>query len=291
MQLIAIIFSFCRKVRAYFRDIDRLLPSLLVLDTNTDDTPIIMSFSFASQCRIVASNDIDEDIILALNREGHEIDVFGIGTHLVTCQKQPALGCVYKLVEVNGIPRIKLSQEASKMVIPGKKEVYRLYGKDGHPLVDIMTLSSHPPTTANHNSNDGSSSGTSRSNSNSGPIIPPSAGSRILARHPFVDSKRAFVVPARVENMLRLVFDGSNGGIQVLTAEKATAEKAAAVAGSSVIPSLSLAKAHCRIQLAEMREDHIRPLNPTPYKISVSDELHGFIKELWLSELPVKELV
>ena len=97
---------------------------------------------------IVASNNINEGVLYSLKEQAHSIDAFGIGTHLVTCQKQPALGMVYKLVEVNGQPRIKLSQELAKVTIPGNKAAYRLMIGEGTPVVDIMVGRSEDPLAA-----------------------------------------------------------------------------------------------------------------------------------------------
>ncbi|XP_039300430.1 nicotinate phosphoribosyltransferase isoform X2 [Nilaparvata lugens] len=129
------------------------------------------------QLTIVASNDINEETILSLNEQNHKIDCFGIGTHLVTCQRQPALGCVYKLVEINGLPRIKLSQDVGKMTMPGRKDAYRLYGADGHALIDIMMRSVESA---------------------------PEVGAKVLCRHPFQESKRTYVIPSKVEPLYKV---------------------------------------------------------------------------------------
>jgi nicotinate phosphoribosyltransferase len=113
------------QVRSFFRRVASEFPGVEWLAATT----------------IVASNDINEDILHSLNSQGHSIDSFGIGTHLVTCQKQPALGCVFKLVEVNGQPCIKLSEDVSKATFPGMKNAYRLYDKENCPLVDLLTNS------------------------------------------------------------------------------------------------------------------------------------------------------
>lgn len=94
--------------------------------------------------QIVASSDLDEYTIRDLVTQGAEIDTWGVGTHLITSTDCPALGCVYKLVaqQVNdGLePRIKVSENPSKVTNPGKKKVLRLF-VDGYAVADLIALS------------------------------------------------------------------------------------------------------------------------------------------------------
>jgi len=98
---------------------------------------------------IVASNDLDETIIASLKDQGARINVWGIGTRLVTAFDQPALGCVYKLSairEPGGAWRdkIKLSEQVLKMSNPGVLQVRRFY-QHGEALADMLYDVHHPP--------------------------------------------------------------------------------------------------------------------------------------------------
>uniref|UniRef100_A0A9J7ZSN1 Nicotinate phosphoribosyltransferase n=1 Tax=Cyprinus carpio carpio TaxID=630221 RepID=A0A9J7ZSN1_CYPCA len=90
---------------------------------------------------IVGTNSISEQSLAELNKKENEIDVVGVGTHLVTCTRQPSLGCVYKLIEVRGRPRMKMSEDPEKSTLPGRKSVYRLLDTDGRPQMDLICLS------------------------------------------------------------------------------------------------------------------------------------------------------
>ncbi|XP_069377528.1 nicotinate phosphoribosyltransferase [Paralichthys olivaceus] len=97
---------------------------------------------------IVGTNNISEQSMVELNKKENEIDVVGVGTHLVTCTKQPSLGCVYKLVEVRGRPRMKISEDPEKSTVPGRKSVYRLVDAEGHPFLDLVCLEVESPPEA-----------------------------------------------------------------------------------------------------------------------------------------------
>ena len=85
--------------------------------------------------KIYASNDLDENTILNLKMQKAKIDVWGVGTKLITAYDQPALGAVYKIVAIadeNGELRntIKLSNNAEKVSTPGKKQVWRITSRE-----------------------------------------------------------------------------------------------------------------------------------------------------------------
>lgn len=192
--------------------------------------------------RITASNDINEDVIVALEKQGHEIDAFGIGTHLVTCQAQPALGFVYKLVMIMDNPRIKLSQDVGKVTIPAKKEVYRLTGNENKPIIDLMIQVGEAP---------------------------PKVGERIFCRHPFEEAKRVNVIPKQIIPLHKMVWDG---------------KMKYPPARNSEIRNYVIQ------QLTNFRADHLRHLNPTPYKVAVSQGLYEYIHGLWMKEAPITTL-
>jgi len=68
-----------------------------------------MDYENLAKSIIIASDGINEDKLIKFKEVGNEMNGYGIGTHLVTCQKQPALGMVYKLVEINKIKKIKFT--------------------------------------------------------------------------------------------------------------------------------------------------------------------------------------
>jgi nicotinate phosphoribosyltransferase len=90
--------------------------------------------------KIVASNELDEYVIAEILGQGGRIDVWGVGTKLVTGSGADgcALGGIYKMAEHNGRPKIKLSSNPEKMTNPGFKKIVRFYGDDGLMEADVL---------------------------------------------------------------------------------------------------------------------------------------------------------
>ena len=95
---------------------------------------------------ICASGDLDEYSMTSLMQQGAKIDLWGVGTKLITSQEMPALGGVYKLAAVfredgTMIPKIKLSDNAAKITNPSFKNLFRLYDKEsGMAIADLITM-------------------------------------------------------------------------------------------------------------------------------------------------------
>ena len=92
--------------------------------------------------KIVASNELDEDVIHSIRNEGGCIDIYGVGTRLATCAGPAggALGGVYKLVEYAGRPRMKRTSDPVKSTLPGRKRVLRATDEQGRFVMDVLDL-------------------------------------------------------------------------------------------------------------------------------------------------------
>ncbi len=99
-----------------------------------------------TDCKIIASNSLDEYIISELIAQEACVDGFGVGERLITAKSDAVFGCVYKLTateDENGniTPKIKVSENVGKITNPSFKKVFRLYsGETGKAEADLITL-------------------------------------------------------------------------------------------------------------------------------------------------------
>ena len=96
-------------------------------------------------CKICATNSLDEYLITSLLDQDAKVDLFGVGENLITAKSDAVFGGVYKLValEKNGeiIPKIKISENVEKITNPSFKKVCRFYSKDtNYALADVIML-------------------------------------------------------------------------------------------------------------------------------------------------------
>ncbi|KAJ1372638.1 hypothetical protein KIN20_034840 [Parelaphostrongylus tenuis] len=131
----------------------------------------------------------------------------------------------------------------SKITIPGQKKSFRLYGKSGFCILDLIVLEEEEDPVSNK---------------------------PILCRHPFEESKRALVVPSNVEALQDLFW--SDGKI------------------TKNVPGITAIKDRVNASWKTLREDHRRYLNPTPYKVSVSEKLYDYVHKIWLQNAPIGQL-
>lgn len=96
-----------------------------------------------NDCKILASNSLDEQTISSILAQGAPIDIFGVGERLITAKSDSVFGAVYKISEVEHkgkvFPKIKISETPEKITNPGRKKVYRIYDKEGKAIADLIT--------------------------------------------------------------------------------------------------------------------------------------------------------
>ena len=93
---------------------------------------------------IIASNSLDEHLIMNMDAQGAQIDSYGIGESFITSKSSPVISGVYKLVEIKKnnqvIPKIKLSDNIEKVTNPAHKKVVRFFDQQGMAMADVLFL-------------------------------------------------------------------------------------------------------------------------------------------------------
>ena len=98
-----------------------------------------------TECTITVSNSLDEYLIRDLLLQGAQINAFGVGERLITARSEPVFGGVYKLVAVEQdgqvVPKIKISENVTKITTPHYKKFYRFFGNDnGKAIADYLCV-------------------------------------------------------------------------------------------------------------------------------------------------------
>jgi nicotinate phosphoribosyltransferase len=192
---------------------------------------------------IVASNDLDEQIITSLKSQGARIDVWGVGTKLVTAYDQPALGGVYKLSAVRGPDgawqhKVKLSEQAAKVSTPGLQQVRR-FRRHGEFLGDMIYDLSNPARPG------------------------PEAPGRVIV-DPFDPTRQKRISDdAEYEDLL----------VPIFRKGKLVYEE----------PPLPATRNRTLAQLGGFHEGHKRFLNPHEYPVGLTPELHELRVKLVLA--------
>ena len=95
--------------------------------------------------KVAVSNQLDERLIKSLLNQHAPIDLFGVGTRLITGNESPALDGVYKLASVNDEPKLKVSENVEKTTLPGRKKVMRYTNDSGMFYGDAILLEENDP--------------------------------------------------------------------------------------------------------------------------------------------------
>lgn len=187
---------------------------------------------------ITTNSSIDENILIALEQQ-HEIDEFGIKNTFINEKME----YMYKIVELDSEPKMIASNEKDKVIIPAKKNVFRLYHVND-PFIDLLTLESETV---------------------------PTSGNKVYCQDPYHHMKRIIMIPTRVEPLLNTVYEN----------------------GKSLSQSSNhLIAIHDYVieQLQLFRPDYLRSINPTPYKVSVSETLYNLMNQIQNKEMNISVL-